>query len=99
MIRAYGDRVLFQRFRWRFICAPIFLVLVCAAFSLWDLKGIVLVAFVWGVWHGMMQTSGVCRIYDAKAGSFAEFTRRLAFARCGICFATAVLLSLLRSTA
>src|SRR5512144_1000250 len=49
MIRAYGDRALFERFRWRFICAPIFLVVVCAAFSVWDLKGIVLVAFVWGV--------------------------------------------------
>ena len=98
MIRAYGDRVLFQRFRWRFICAPIFLVLVCAAFSLWDLKGIVLVAFVWGVWHGMMQTYGFCRIYDAKVGSFAEFTRRLDFALCGIWFATAVLLSPQRMT-
>jgi tetratricopeptide (TPR) repeat protein len=98
MIRAYGDRVLFQRFRWRFICAPIFLVVVCAAFSLWDLKGIVLVAFVWGVWHGMMQTYGFCRIYDAKVGSFAEFTRRLDFAVCGIWFATAVLLSPQRMT-
>lgn len=98
MIRAYGDRVLFQRFRWRFICAPIFLVVVCAAFSLWDLKGIVLVAFVWGVWHGMMQTYGFCRIYDAKVGSFAEFTRRLDFALCGIWFATAVLLSPQRMT-
>ena len=55
MIRAYGDRALFQRFRWHFICAPIFLVVVCAAFSVWDLKGIVLVAFIWGVWHGMMR--------------------------------------------
>ena len=98
MIRAYGDRALFQRFRWRFICAPIFLVLVCAAFSLWDLKGIVLVAFVWGVWHGMMQTYGFCRIYDAKVGSFDEFTRRLDFALCGIWFATAVLLSPQRMT-
>jgi tetratricopeptide (TPR) repeat protein len=98
MIRAYGDRVLFQRFRWRFICAPIFLVAICAAFSLWDLKGIVLVAFVWGVWHGMMQTYGFCRIYDAKVGSFAEFTRRLDFAVCGIWFATAVLLSPQRMT-
>ena len=71
MIRAYGDRALFQRFKWRFIFAPIFLVVVCAAFSIWDLKGIVLVAFVWGVWHGMMQTYGFCRIYDAKVGSFA----------------------------
>src|SRR4029450_10182569 len=98
MIRAYGDRALFQRFRWRFICAPIFLVVVCAAFSLWDLKGIVLVAFLWGVWHGMMQTYGFCRIYDAKVGSFAELTRRLDFALCGIWFATAVLLSPQRMT-
>jgi hypothetical protein len=98
MIRAYGDRTLFQRFRWRFICAPIFLVVVCAAFSVWDLKGIVLVAFIWGVWHGMMQTYGFCRIYDAKVGSFAEVTRRLDFALCGIWFATAVLLSPQRMT-
>jgi len=79
MIRAYGDRALFQRFRWRFICAPIFLVVVCAAFSVWDLKGIVLVAFIWGVWHGMMQTYGFCRIYDAKVGSFG--LQRLFFFR------------------
>jgi Flp pilus assembly protein TadD len=98
MIRAYGDRALFQRFRWRFIFAPIFLVLVCAAFSLWDLKGIVLVAFIWGVWHGMMQTYGFCRIYDAKVGSFANVTRRIDFALCGIWFATAVLLSPQRMT-
>ena len=98
MIRAYGDRALFQRFRWRFIFAPLFLVVVCAAFSLWDLKGIVLAAFVWGVWHGMMQTYGFCRIYDAKVGSFAEVTRRLDFALCGIWFATAVLLSPQRMT-
>lgn len=98
MIRAYGDRALFQRFRWRFICAPIFLVVVCAAFSVWDLKGIVLVAFMWGVWHGMMQTYRICRIYDAKVGSFAEVTRRLDFALCGIWFATAVLLSPQRMT-
>src|SRR5436309_3622680 len=98
MIRAYGDRALFQRFRYRFIFAPIFLVVVCAAFSLWDLKGIVLVAFLWGVWHGMMQTYGFCRIYDAKVGSFAELTRRLDFALCGIWFATAVLLSPQRMT-
>src|SRR5947199_10117827 len=31
MIRAYGDRALFERFRWRFIFAPIFLVAVCVA--------------------------------------------------------------------
>ena len=98
MIRAYGDRALFERFKWRFILAPAFLVLVCVMFFFWDLKGIVLVAFVWGVWHGMMQTYGFCRIYDAKVGSFAQLTRRLDFALCGIWFATAVLLSPQRMT-
>src|SRR5216110_2584699 len=98
MIRAYGDRALFERFKWRFILAPAFLVLVCVMFFFWDLKGIVLVAFVWGVWHGMMQTYGFCRIYDAKVGSFAQLTRRLDFALCGIWFGTAVLLSPQRMT-
>ena len=32
MIRAYGDRALFERFKWRFILAPIFLVVVCTMF-------------------------------------------------------------------
>jgi preprotein translocase subunit SecG len=41
----------------------------------------------------MMQTYGFCRIYDAKAGSFAPLTRRLDFATCAFWFATAVLLS------
>jgi len=93
MIRAYGDRALFKRFRWRFIFAPIFLLSVCVAFYWWDLKGIILIVFFWGVWHGMMQTYGFCRIYDAKTGSFAALTRRLDFATCAIWFAAAVLLS------
>jgi Flp pilus assembly protein TadD len=93
MIRAYGDRALFRRFRWRFIFAPIFLLSVCIAFYWWDLKGIILIVFFWGVWHGMMQTYGFCRIYDAKTGSFAALTRRLDFATCAIWFAAAVLLS------
>src|SRR6059058_1161787 len=98
MIRAYGHRALFQRFKWRFIFAPIFLVVVCTIFFLWDLKGIVVIVFIWGVWHGMMQTYGFCRIYDAKVGSFAALTRRLDFALCGVWFATAVLLSSQRMT-
>src|SRR3954454_4527465 len=98
MIRAYGDRALFERFRWRFILAPIFLLVTCTAFYWWDLKGIILVVFFWGVWHGMMQTYGFCRIYDAKTGSFAALSRRLDFALCGVWFAAAVLLSPARMT-
>src|SRR5437588_4129856 len=98
MIRAYGDRALFERFRWRFIFAPLFLLVACVAFFWWDLKGILLVVFFWGVWHGMMQTYGFCRIYDAKTGSFAALNRRLDFWLCAIWFATAVVLSPMRMT-
>jgi len=93
MIRAYGDRALFERFKWRFIFTPLFLLAVCTAFFWWDLKGILLVVFFWGVWHGLMQTYGFCRIYDAKTGTFDTLTRRLDFAMCVIWFATAVALS------
>src|SRR6202795_1981450 len=93
MIRAYGDRALFERFKWRFILAPLFLLAVCVAFFWWDLKGILLVVFFWGVWHGLMQTYGFCRIYDAKTGTFDTLTRRLDFAMCVIWFGTAVALS------
>ena len=100
MIRAYGDRALFERFRWRFIIAPIFLVVVCVGFYFWDTttNPVVMVVFAWGVWHGMMQTYGFGRIYDAKMGSFAAVTRRLDFATCGIWFAAGVILSPARMT-
>src|SRR6266700_2740883 len=98
MIRVYGDRALFERFRWRFVIAPIFLLATCVTFYWWDAKGIVLIVFLWGVWHGMMQTYGFCRIYDAKTGSFEALTRRLDFATCGIWFATAIVLSPARMT-
>src|SRR5436305_3623717 len=96
MIRAYGDRALLERFKWRFILAPLFLLAVCVAFFWWDLKGILLVVFFWGVWHGLLHTYGFCRIYDAKAGTSYALTRRLDFAMCVIWFATAVALSTYR---
>ncbi|HEY6070545.1 MAG TPA: tetratricopeptide repeat protein [Chthoniobacterales bacterium] len=100
MIRAYGDRALFERFKWRFIIAPIFLLAVCVGFYFWDIKSnpIVMIVFLWGVWHGMMQTYGFGRIYDAKIGSFATVTRRLDFAMCAVWFAAGVILSPARMT-
>ena len=38
-----------------------------------------LVAFVWGVWHGMMQTYGFCRIYDMKGFAGAATRARWDF--------------------
>src|SRR2546428_9152353 len=98
MLRAYGDRALFQRFRWRFCLAPVFLAATCLLFALRDLNGIVLVVYFWGVWHGLMQTYGFLRIYDAKSGPSSPLTARLDRAMCVTWFATAVLVSPSRMT-
>jgi tetratricopeptide (TPR) repeat protein len=82
MLRAYGDRELFARYRTRFIVAPLFLVAVCTFFAHRDLNGLFLMSLMWGTWHGMAQIYGFLRIYDAKAKSFAPLTARLDMAMC-----------------
>jgi lipoprotein NlpI len=67
ILRAYGDRALFQRFRLRLTLAPLFLFTVTAAFAYLNLHIVLLVALLWGQWHWMMQIYGFARIYDAKA--------------------------------
>ena len=66
MMRAYGDRELFARFRLRFIASPIFLVGVCVYFSLYLPNPLNLVLALWRAWHGLAQVYGFARIYDAK---------------------------------
>jgi tetratricopeptide (TPR) repeat protein len=82
MLRAYGDRELFRRFRVRLILAPLFLSGVCVAFALGNLGGVLLVTFLWTTWHTLMQIYGFARIYDAKVGSTARLTSRLDHALC-----------------
>ena len=96
MIRAYGDRALFSRFKIRFIVAPIVLLAVCIWASLYNVQAIQLVALAWGIWHGMMQTYGFCRIYDAKASAKAAARARIDLALCFAWFVGAVLLSPMR---
>ena len=93
MMRAYGDRELFRRFKTRFIFAPLLIGGACVGFSIAGLHTMVLVAYVWGVWHGLMQTHGFLRIYDSKVGSFAKRTARLDFALCVSWFLGGVLFS------
>ena len=50
----------------------------------------------WGIWHGMMQTYGFCRIYDAKASARATARARVDLALCFAWFSAAVLLSPMR---
>jgi Flp pilus assembly protein TadD len=96
MIRAYGDRALFRRFRTRFIVAPLALLAVCIWSSVYDIQAIQLVALSWGIWHGMMQTYGFCRIYDAKASGKATARARTDLALCFAWFLGAVILSPMR---
>ncbi len=96
MIRAYGDRALFARFKTRFIVAPIALVVVCIWSSVYNIQAVQLVAMAWGIWHGMMQTYGFGRIYDAKALAREPARARVDLALCFAWFSAAVLLSPMR---
>jgi tetratricopeptide (TPR) repeat protein len=98
MMRAYGDRYLFDRFRYRFLLTPLLLGAVCVLFAVRELTAMVLVAYVWGVWHGLMQTYGFLRIYDAKVGAAGRTTARLDLAMCVAWFGAAIVQSPTRMT-
>lgn len=96
MIRAYGDRALFDRFKVRFVVAPLALLAICVWSSVYNIQAIQLVALAWGIWHGMMQTYGFCRIYDSKASGKAAIRARTDLALCFSWFLAAVVLSPMR---
>ena len=91
MMRAYGDRQLFRRYRVRFVLAPLFLLPICILFAHRDLEGLQVMATVWGTWHGIMQVYGFVRIYDAKYRSLAPLTARLDLLTCLTWFVAAFL--------
>lgn len=97
-MRAYGDRELFARFRWRFLLVPPLVFATAVAFlpppSLvarlglpWvSFDGLELALLLWGTWHGLMQTFGFMRIYDLKRGAGDAWTARLDFWLCALLF-------------
>jgi len=91
LLRAYGDRELFRRFRWRFIVVPLVLLPICGLFFVDQLVGMKLIVLSWGVWHFLMQTYGFARIYDAKSGSGTRMSRWLDWGMCIGWFGAAVL--------
>ncbi|MDA0833433.1 MAG: tetratricopeptide repeat protein [Planctomycetota bacterium] len=88
MIRAYGDRALFSRFRVRFIVAPIFLLSVAIYFSFHHYSGLLLIALLWAFWHALMQIYGFLRIYDAKTKSPSRLNSWMDFLMCLSWFTT-----------
>jgi Flp pilus assembly protein TadD len=96
MIRAYCDRALFNRFKIRFLVAPLVLLTICIWSSVYNIQAVQFAALAWGIWHGMMQTYGFCRIYDSKASAKGALRARLDLALCFSWFLAAVLLSPMR---
>ena len=93
MLRAYGDRELFARFRVRFILAPLFLLAICGFFAHRNLNGLSVIVLLWGAWHGAAQVYGFLRIYDAKVKSFSPVTAKLDMAMCVAWFGLGMLQS------
>ncbi|MCC6493315.1 MAG: tetratricopeptide repeat protein [Pirellulales bacterium] len=104
-MRAYGDRALFARFRWRFLLAPPLVFALALAFTPprrladafsvpWShLHGLELILLAWGTWHGLMQTYGFMRIYDLRRGMHDRRTARLDHALCLAMFVAGVVFS------
>ena len=74
MMRAYGDRELFERFKTRFILAPVLLFLLNFPLRQNHPDFIPLLIVFWATWHGLMQLYGFVRIYDSKVGSTSQAT-------------------------
>jgi tetratricopeptide (TPR) repeat protein len=93
MMRAYGDRALFRRFRTRFLVAPVAFVGASIAFVVTGSGGLVLIAYLWSIWHALMQVYGFLRIYDGRLGITATRIARLDLAMCIAWFGGAVVFS------
>ena len=79
-LRAYLDKELFRRYRWRFLLAPILMFSAALWFDQQGLHGLLLFVFAWDIWHVLMQHFGFMRIYDAKTGETDSWTSRMDWA-------------------
>jgi len=94
-LRAYGDRDVFTAHRARLIGGPLIIISLALVFSLADLSVLILAAYAWGIWHGLMQTYGIARIYGRFQGA-SEWVARWDLIVCQVGFIGGVLASPLR---
>ena len=94
MLRAYGDRALFRRFRIRLTVGPIVLLGISVPLLFTDLRdGMEVVLALWGFWHGLMQVYGFLRIYAAKTGQSSLHAARLDWLMCVAWFGAGMICS------
>lgn len=74
--RSHGNGAIFRRYPMRFSVVPVFLC-VAMLMSNWVLVAVSVLATWWDVYHSSLQTFGLGRIYDAKAGNGPQIGRRL----------------------
>lgn len=98
LLRAYGDRDLFERFRARFVFGPVLLFIACFFFYTFSFHGLIAMITLWGTWHALAQVYGFGRIYDAKVGAFDPRTAQLDKALCIVWFVLPLLMSPWRLT-
>ncbi len=98
-IRAYTDKSIFLRFKWRLILVPSLFILLAGACAYYKLGFMLFALLTWSIWHGSMQIMGFLRIYDAKAGFNSRITAKLDFWMCITWFVQVMLWSPSRSSA
>lgn len=76
VVRSYLNPVVFNRFKKRLILGP-FILFVGMMLSSWILIFVFVVAVWWDVYHSSLQTFGIGRIYDSRAGNDSDQGRRL----------------------
>ncbi len=82
LMRAYTDKSIFQRFRYRLTLVPPLFIAVGGVCAYYKLSYILFVLFAWSIWHGLMQVLGFARIYDAKSGFSSRVTANFDFLLC-----------------
>ncbi|HTL70789.1 MAG TPA: hypothetical protein VL404_05820 [Candidatus Eisenbacteria bacterium] len=74
--RSHGDRTIFRQHPKRFILAPLALFGAMMV-STWMLVFVFVLAVWWDVYHSSLQTFGLGRLYDRRAGNDADAGRGL----------------------
>src|SRR5262245_19622846 len=76
--RSHGNRAIFATHPYRFTVVPV-LLLAAMTVSIWIQCAVAVLATFWDVYHSSLQTFGLARIYDRRAGNDPTAGRRLDF--------------------
>ena len=77
LMRAYGERELFVRYKARFIVSPL-IIISCVAWSVFNGHlGFFIMLALWDMWHFFMQHYGFMRIYEVKRHRPSALSGRL----------------------